>query len=239
MAIIPAKIIDFHVHLFPDKLFEAIWDSFVRNYNWNIIHRYYYKECIARLRQGGVDIIVYSNYAHRAGIAEGLNRWNGLGVPLAAWASVLAAALVLVLPPAVKLSRALDALVLGEASAASLGLPLPENGAEWLGLMGLRFFPVATTNRNELLTTGCAKAWKSGGHLTWPLWTGALTAAEIAPLLSENHEHLASTERHARGDDRLLRAPIGPPAGCAPEPGGSPAGLGGPSGRPLHGLRGP
>ena len=81
-------------------------------------------------------------------------------------------------------------------------------GAEWLGLMGLRFFPVATTNRNELLTTGCAKAWKSGGHLTWPLWTGALTAAEIAPLLSENHEHLASTERHARGVDRLLRAPI-------------------------------
>ena len=43
---------------------------------------------------------------------------------------------------------------------------------------------------------------------TWPLWTGALTAAEIAPLLSENHEHLASTERHARGVDRLLRAPI-------------------------------
>ena len=81
-------------------------------------------------------------------------------------------------------------------------------GAEWLGLMGLRFFPVATTNRNELLTTGCAKAWKSGGHLTWPLWTGALTAAEIAPLLSENHKHLASTERHARGVDRLLRAPI-------------------------------
>ena len=76
MAIIPAKIIDFHVHLFPDKLFDAIWDSFVRNYNWNIIHRYYYQECIARLRRGGVDIIVYSNYAHRAGIAEGLNRWN-------------------------------------------------------------------------------------------------------------------------------------------------------------------
>ena len=76
MVRIPRKIIDFHVHLFPDKLFDAIWDSFVKNYNWNIIHRYYYKECIARLKQGGVDIIVYSNYAHRAGIAEGLNQWN-------------------------------------------------------------------------------------------------------------------------------------------------------------------
>jgi hypothetical protein len=76
MARIPEKIIDFHVHLFPDKLFDAIWNSFFKNYNWKIIHRYYYDECIARLKQSGVDTIVYSNYAHRAGIAEGLNRWN-------------------------------------------------------------------------------------------------------------------------------------------------------------------
>ena len=76
MVRIPEKIIDFHVHLFPDKLFDAIWDSFFKNYNWNIIHQYYYKECIARLRQSGIGTIVYSNYAHRAGIAEGLNQWN-------------------------------------------------------------------------------------------------------------------------------------------------------------------
>jgi len=76
MIRIPEKIIDFHVHLFPDKLFDAIWDSFAKIYNWNIIHRYYYEGCIARLRQSGVGTIVYSNYAHRAGIAEGLNRWN-------------------------------------------------------------------------------------------------------------------------------------------------------------------
>ena len=76
MAMIPGKIIDFHVHLFPDKLFDAIWDSFVKNYNWNIIHKYYYQECITRLREGGVGTIVFSNYAHRAGIAFGLNEWN-------------------------------------------------------------------------------------------------------------------------------------------------------------------
>lgn len=76
MAKIPEQIIDFHVHLFPDRLFDAIWDAFVRHYDWNIIHRHYYKECIERLRQGGVGVIVYSNYAHRAGIAEGVNRWN-------------------------------------------------------------------------------------------------------------------------------------------------------------------
>jgi hypothetical protein len=76
MALLPEKIIDFHVHLFPDKLFRAIWAFFRREYNWNIIHRYYYEECIRRLTEGGVDTIVYSNYAHCAGVAEDLNCWN-------------------------------------------------------------------------------------------------------------------------------------------------------------------
>jgi predicted TIM-barrel fold metal-dependent hydrolase len=76
MVLLPEKIIDFHVHLFPDKLFDAIWASFLKSYNWDIIHKYYYADCIRRLRDGGVDTIVYSNYAHRTGIAEGLNRWN-------------------------------------------------------------------------------------------------------------------------------------------------------------------
>jgi len=76
MARMPEKIIDFHVHLFPDKLFDAIWKSFLKHYHWNIIHQYYYQECIERLRQAGVGVMVYSNYAHRAGIAEGLNAWN-------------------------------------------------------------------------------------------------------------------------------------------------------------------
>jgi predicted TIM-barrel fold metal-dependent hydrolase len=76
MVNFPDKIIDFHVHLFPDKLFDAIWDSFAKNYNWNIIHRYYYEGCITHLRQAGVGTIVYSNYAHRSGIAEGMNEWN-------------------------------------------------------------------------------------------------------------------------------------------------------------------
>jgi len=76
MVRIPEKIIDFHVHLFPDKMCDAIWDTFIKNYNWNIIHKYYYQECITRLRQAGVSTIVHSNYAHRAGIAEGLNLWN-------------------------------------------------------------------------------------------------------------------------------------------------------------------
>jgi iron complex transport system permease protein len=55
------------------------------------------------------------------------------------WPSVvaLAATLALVLPLAVKLSRTLDALVLGEASAASLGLPLPRLRLALVALMAL------------------------------------------------------------------------------------------------------
>lgn len=50
---------------------------------------------------------------------------------------VLAAVLVLVLPAALVFARALDALVLGEASAASLGLPLPGVRLLLVSLMAL------------------------------------------------------------------------------------------------------
>jgi len=69
-------IIDFHVHLFPDKMFDAIWDFFSKDYQWEVIHKFYYRECIQYLRGRGIEKIVYSNYAHREGIAKGLNEWN-------------------------------------------------------------------------------------------------------------------------------------------------------------------
>ena len=73
---LPDTIIDFHVHLFPDKLFDAIWQHFVKLYQWKVIHRIYYQECIEYLYKRGVRPVVYSNYAHKEGVAEGLNQWN-------------------------------------------------------------------------------------------------------------------------------------------------------------------
>ncbi len=73
---IPSRIIDFHVHLFPDRMFDAIWDFFSKGYKWDVIYRMYYRECVTYLREQGVEKIVYSNYAHREGIAEALNEWN-------------------------------------------------------------------------------------------------------------------------------------------------------------------
>jgi len=76
---LPDKIIDFHVHLFPDRMFDAVWKSFVNNYKWDVLYKMYHPECIEYLHEKGVETIVYSNYAHREGIAEGLNEWN-LGI---------------------------------------------------------------------------------------------------------------------------------------------------------------
>ncbi len=55
--------------------------------------------------------------------------WDGVGV--------LAAVLALALPVALRVSRALDALVLGEASAASLGVPLEQVRLLLVSLMAL------------------------------------------------------------------------------------------------------
>jgi hypothetical protein len=76
---LPATIVDFHVHLFPDRLFEKIWSYFGKDYGWDVRHRLYYRESVDYLRKRGVGPIVYSNYAHREGVARTLNDWN-LGV---------------------------------------------------------------------------------------------------------------------------------------------------------------
>jgi len=69
-------IIDFHVHLFPDQLFRAIWKAFERDYSWGVTYHLYTPEVIRFLRTRGVEKIVFSNYAHREGIAPSLNDWN-------------------------------------------------------------------------------------------------------------------------------------------------------------------
>lgn len=73
---LPEKIIDFHVHLFPDRMFDAIWQYFLKYYAWDVKPRLYYRQCVEFLKERGVGPVVYSNYAHRAGVAERLNEWN-------------------------------------------------------------------------------------------------------------------------------------------------------------------
>jgi uncharacterized protein len=76
MRDLPVKIIDFHVHLFPDRLFDAIWKHFISDYGWDVLYHFYYRQCVSHLRENGIGPIVYSNYAHRKGVAKYLNEWN-------------------------------------------------------------------------------------------------------------------------------------------------------------------
>lgn len=76
MAKLPPTIIDFHAHLFPDRLFESIWRFFEQGYGARVIHQLYYRQCVDYLRLRGIGTIVYSNYAHRQGVAKAVNAWN-------------------------------------------------------------------------------------------------------------------------------------------------------------------
>jgi len=67
-------VVDAHVHLFPDKLFEAIWDWFDNN-AWPIIERSYSNQVLATLDNNQVDYAVGLCYTHRPGLAESLNSY--------------------------------------------------------------------------------------------------------------------------------------------------------------------
>ena len=72
---LPPSIIDFHVHLFPEKAFDAIWKFFAAG-GAEVVYQYYADDCIRHLRERNVGIIVFSNYAHKAGFAGPMNEWN-------------------------------------------------------------------------------------------------------------------------------------------------------------------
>jgi len=76
MKKMPESLVDFHVHLFPDKGFDAIWKFFETMSQMEVRYKLYHMECIKYLNDQGVNPIVYSNYAHKKGIAEPMNEWN-------------------------------------------------------------------------------------------------------------------------------------------------------------------
>jgi uncharacterized protein len=65
-------IVDAHVHLFPDRLADAIRRWF-DTHAWSIEHRLGVDECVATLKAGGIDRMVALPYAHKPGIAQALN----------------------------------------------------------------------------------------------------------------------------------------------------------------------
>lgn len=67
-------VVDAHVHLFPDPVFEAIWRWFDQ-YGWPIRYKLHTPQTLAFLFSRGVQKVVALHYAHRPGMAGFLNRY--------------------------------------------------------------------------------------------------------------------------------------------------------------------
>jgi predicted TIM-barrel fold metal-dependent hydrolase len=67
-------VVDAHVHLFPDAVFEAIWTWFDAH-GWPVRHRLTSPAVIEFLLSRGVSRIVALHYAHRPGMARALNAY--------------------------------------------------------------------------------------------------------------------------------------------------------------------
>lgn len=67
-------MIDFHVHFFPERLFGAIWRVFEGpNGHWPIRYKLHGEALVDFLRGAGVTQFVALVYAHKPGMAAGLN----------------------------------------------------------------------------------------------------------------------------------------------------------------------
>jgi hypothetical protein len=67
-------VVDAHVHLFPDRLFEALWRWF-DTHGWQVRYPLRSPEVVSFLLDRGVRKIVALHYAHREGMARSLNRY--------------------------------------------------------------------------------------------------------------------------------------------------------------------
>lgn len=66
--------IDAHTHLFPDRLLSAIWRAF-RNDGYALSHEGDTATVADALRRTMAETLFLLVYAHKAGMAEGLNEW--------------------------------------------------------------------------------------------------------------------------------------------------------------------
>ena len=68
------RVIDSHVHLFPEKIFNAVWNWF-DDFGWPVRYRMNSKSILEFLLSRGVMHVVAFQYAHKPGIATGLNTY--------------------------------------------------------------------------------------------------------------------------------------------------------------------
>lgn len=65
---------DAHVHVFPDPIFKAVWEWF-GTYGWPIRYQMTSENLVQYLLSRGISHVVALQYAHKSGIARGLNQY--------------------------------------------------------------------------------------------------------------------------------------------------------------------
>ena len=69
-----AAVIDAHVHLFPDAVFDAVWRWFDQH-AWPVRHRLHSDGVLDFLESRGVTKVVALHYSHKPGMAAALNEY--------------------------------------------------------------------------------------------------------------------------------------------------------------------
>lgn len=67
-------VIDAHVHLFPDRVFEAVWRWFDRH-GWPIRYKLHSPQVLEFLFSRGITRVVALHYSHQPGMARALNAY--------------------------------------------------------------------------------------------------------------------------------------------------------------------
>jgi uncharacterized protein len=68
------RVFDAHVHLFPDRLFDAVWRWF-DTHAWPVRYRLHAEQVVEFLLTRGVERMTALLYAHKPGMARDLNRF--------------------------------------------------------------------------------------------------------------------------------------------------------------------
>ena len=68
-------VIDFHTHLFPAPLFQAIWTYFDEHL-WPVRYQGEADQLVETLLASGIERFVFSTYADRPALARELNHWS-------------------------------------------------------------------------------------------------------------------------------------------------------------------
>jgi hypothetical protein len=72
---LPYKFIDAHSHVFPDRIFDAIWAYFEKNY-WHINYRLYGNAIASFFQEQGCEGFTTLNYAHKPDISAFMNEYT-------------------------------------------------------------------------------------------------------------------------------------------------------------------